>query len=105
LGRGHIYDMTRGYLAMAENIDLVSGEAFNFGGGYPISVRDLVKLISRLYDGDREPIFHGPKKNTPVFKCLDTSKARRVLGWQPSISLEDGLKETIEWHKKFWGKL
>ena len=39
---GHIYDMTRDYLAVAENIDLVSGEAFNFGGGHPISVRDLV---------------------------------------------------------------
>jgi len=74
---GHIYDMTRDYLAVAENIDLVSGEAFNFGGGHPISVRDLVKLVSRLYDGeDREPFFHSPKKNTPVFKCLDTSKAR-----------------------------
>ncbi len=102
----NIRDMTRGYLAMAENIDLVNGEAFNFGGGYPISVRDLVKLISRLYDGkEREPVFHGPKKATPVFKCLDTSKARRVLGWQPSISLEDGLKETIDWYKNFWGKL
>jgi CDP-glucose 4,6-dehydratase len=102
----NIRDMTRGYLSMAENIDLVAGEAFNFGGGNPISVKDLVKLISRLYDGrEREPVFHGPKKTTPVFKCLDTSKARRVLGWQPSISLEDGLRETIDWYKKYWKKL
>ncbi|MHB9031357.1 MAG: NAD-dependent epimerase/dehydratase family protein, partial [Candidatus Latescibacterota bacterium] len=84
----HIRDMTRGYLAVAENIDRISGEAFNFGGGCPISVRDLVKLMSRLFDGkEREPVFHGPPRDTPVHKCLDTGKARTLLGWQPSISL------------------
>ena len=102
----NIRDMTRGYLSLAENIDNISGEAFNFGGGYPISVKDLVKLISRLFDGqEREPIFHGAKKEVPIRKCLDTSKATRVLGWQPSILLEDGLKETIDWYKRFWSKL
>ena len=102
----NIHDMTRGYLAVAENIDTAAGEAFNFGGGNPISVRDLVKLISRLYDGqEREPAFHGPKKTTPVFKCLDTTKARNMLGWKPSVSLEDGLQETIDWYKKLWDKI
>lgn len=102
----NIRDMTGGYLAMAENIDMVSGEAINFGGGNPISVSDLVKLISRLYDGqEREPVFHGAKKAIPVFKCLDTSKAQRVLNWQPSVSLKDGLRETIDWYKRFWEKL
>jgi nucleoside-diphosphate-sugar epimerase len=102
----NIRDMTRGYLAVAEKINLTSGEAFNFGGGNPISVRDLVKLISRLYDGqEREPVFHGTPKAIPAYKCLDTNKAKKVLGWQPSISLEDGLKETIDWYKLFWLKL
>jgi CDP-glucose 4,6-dehydratase len=98
----NIRDMTRGYLAVAENLNSISGEAFNFGGDSPVSVRDLVKMISRLYDGqEREPVFHGAKKETPVCKCLDTTKARRVLGWQTSITLEEGLKETIEWYKKY----
>jgi len=102
----NIRDMTRGYLAMAENINLTSGEAFNFGGGTPISVRDLVKLISRLYDGqDREPVFHGSLKATPSYKCLDAGKAKKILGWQPSISLEDGLRETIDWYKFYWPRL
>jgi nucleoside-diphosphate-sugar epimerase len=64
----HIRDVTSAYLAVAEHMDIAAGEAFNFGGGYPISVRDLVKLISRLYDGkEREPAFHGPKKATATF--------------------------------------
>ena len=102
----NIRDMTRGYFSLAENIDSISGEAFNFGGGYPISVRNLVKLISRLFDGqEREPVFHGNRKEIPICKCLDTSKARRILGWQPSISLEEGLKETINWYKQYWDRL
>lgn len=102
----NIRDMTRGYLAVGENIDKITGEAFNFGGGNPIAVRDLVKLISRLYDGkEREPIFRGRIRETPVRKCLDTTKAFRLLGWEPSISLEDGLKETIEWYRSNWSRI
>jgi CDP-glucose 4,6-dehydratase len=102
----HIRDMTRGYIAVAENIERVSGEAFNFGGGIPISVKDLVSQISLLFDGqDREPIFHSTKRDIPIYKCLDTSKAKTVLGWQPSISLRDGLEETIQWYQRFWTKL
>lgn len=102
----NIRDMTRGYLMMAENIDTVSGEAFNFGGGSPISVRDLVKLISRLYDGkEREPVFHGAKREVPIRKCLGTAKANKYLGWRPSITLCEGLKETIDWYRDNWGRL
>ncbi len=102
----HIQDMTRGYLAVAENIDRVSGEAFNFGGGHPISVRDLVMLVSRLFDGkERQPVFHGPKREVPVCKCLDTTKAQKLLGWRNSITLEEGLKGTIDWYKSFWSRL
>ncbi len=102
----YIDDMTRGYLDVAENIERVSGEAFNFGGGSTISVRDLVKLVSRLYDGrEREPVFHGPKREIPVRKCLDTSKAKKVLGWEPSFSLEEGLRDTIAWYRRHWARL
>jgi nucleoside-diphosphate-sugar epimerase len=102
----HIRDMTRAYLAVAENLDRYSAEAFNFSGGRLISVRDLVKLISRLYDGEeREPVFHGPPHEVPIQKSLDWNKAHRLLGWEPSISLEDGLKETIEWYRAHWAQL
>ena len=102
----YIQDMAKAYLAVAENLDHVSGEAFNFGGDYPISVRDLVKMISMLYDGEpREPVFHGPKRDMPIYKCLDTTKAQSMLGWQVTITLEDGLKQTIDWYKRYWSRL
>lgn len=102
----HIRDMTQGYLAVAENLDKVAGEAFNFGGDACVSVRDLVRMISRAYDGqEREPLFHGPKREVSLYKYLDTKKAQRVLAWQPTVSLDAGLKETVEWYRRFWSKL
>lgn len=102
----HIRDMTRGYLTVAENIDRAAGEAFNFSGGRPISVNDLVELISRLYDGkERVGVFHGAPRPIRICKILDTTRAQKILGWTPSITLEDGLKETITWYKEFWPKI
>lgn len=102
----HIRDMTRGYLAVAENLDKVSGEAFNFSGGQLISVKDLVKIIGRIYDGkEREPVFHGPKRDSPIVKGLDWNKANRLLGWKQSLTLEEGLKDTVQWYRQNWAKL
>jgi len=102
----HVDDMARGYLAVAENIDRVRGEAFNFSGGRGISVRELVKMISRIFDGkEREPVFHGPPREVAICKMLDHSRAEAVLGWHPSFTLEQGLAETISWYKEFWSKV
>lgn len=102
----HVRDMARGYMAAAENIETVTGEAFNFGGGNPISVKDLVVLITRLCVGKEiEPIIMKKPSGILQKTCLDISKAKSLLGWEPEISLEDGLKETIAWYKKFWNQL
>jgi nucleoside-diphosphate-sugar epimerase len=102
----HVRDMARGYIAVAENLEQVRGEAFNFSGGAPISVRDLVRYISRLFDGrEREPVFTGIQHDIPIRKCLSCSKAERLLSWRPAISLSDGLEETIDWYKRFWPRL
>ncbi len=102
----HVRDMANAYITVAEYLDSVSGEAFNFGGGNPISVRDLTKLVSKIFDGkDREPKFFGTPRDKPFIKYLDITKAKHILGWQPSTTLEGGLRETIEWYKRFWNKL
>lgn len=98
----HIRDMANAYIAVSENLDSVSGEAFNFSGGRPISTYHLTRLISRIFDGqEREPIFHGTPREKPAIKYLDTTKARNLLGWQPSITLEEGISETIQWYRSF----
>ena len=102
----HVDDMARGYVAVAENIDRPGSEAFNFSGGRGISVRELVKTISRIFDGrEREPVFHGPPRQVPICKMLDHDRAETVLGWHTSYTLEQGLAQTISWYKEFWPKV
>jgi CDP-glucose 4,6-dehydratase len=100
----HVRDMAEGYLSVAENLDRpgVSGEAFNFGGGVPLSLRDAVVAVTRAWNAetsesrDEEPLITGPHVNS--VKYLDITKARDVLGWAPQIPLESGLRETIAWY-------
>jgi nucleoside-diphosphate-sugar epimerase len=102
----NIRDMAKAYICVAEHSGSVLGEAFNFSGGNLIRTDELTRLVSRLFDGgEREPVFSGPRNHNPTIKHLDTSKARRVLGWQPEVTLEEGLKETIDWYRRFWNKI
>lgn len=102
----HVRNMANAYIAVAEHLDSVAGEVFNFGGGNPISTSELTKQVSRIFDGkEREPRFFGAPKDKTIIKYLDTTKAKNILGWQPETTLEQGLRETIEWYCKFWDKL
>ncbi len=102
----HVRDMAQAYLAVAENIDRVVGEAFNYSGGDPISIRELVGLVSRIFDGkERQAVFEGPPRPVPIRKCLDCQKARDILGWQATTPLNVGLEETIRWYRSYWPRL
>lgn len=102
----HIRDMANAYIKLGERLEAVSGEAFNFGRGHPTSTSELTRLTSRVFDGrDRTPIFAGPSRAKPVVKYLDIGKAKRLLDWEPAISLEDGISETIDWYRRFLAKL
>lgn len=101
-----IRDMTNAYLLLAENVDKTSGQAFNFGRGKPVSTREITQLVSRAFDGvEREPVFSGPPRAEPIVKYLDISKAKRVLGWEPTTTLEQGIAETLGWYREYLSSL
>ena len=77
------------------------GEAFNAGGGEPHRVLDVVTLICRLAGTDVEPDIRGTGTPTGEIdrQWVDSSKLRELTGWQPTVSLEEGLRRTIEWHR------
>ncbi|MFA7495787.1 MAG: NAD-dependent epimerase/dehydratase family protein [Acidithiobacillus sp.] len=102
----YIDDMTRAYISVAEHLDKVSGEAFNFGTGAPISTRALATAANRVFGGKKTlPQFSGPAKTTPSIKYLDISKSQKLLGWKPTTTLEDGLEATIAWYRENWHRL
>ncbi len=74
-----------------------SFELMNIGYGSSIAIQDLVKKIVAA-SGKPLTIEYDTTKPTIKTKlCLDCSKARQVLGWQPKHSLDEGIRKTIEW--------
>src|SRR3989338_3730181 len=98
----YVKDAADGYLTLAENLDRkeVQGQAFNFGTGKPISVLNLFDKIAELTGKkDIKPKVLGQAKNEIDRQFLATDKVKKMLNWQPKYSLDEGLKETIEWYK------
>lgn len=73
---------------------------FNLGTGHESDVNMLFRQLRDLTGSECEEV-HGPaKKGEQLRSVLDNSLAKDVLGWEPKISLEQGLKETVEYFKK-----
>ena len=96
----HVRDMVRAYLSVADYLDRTDASildpVFNIGTGVATPVRTVAEMASVAYDGKtRTPIFRGARRAFTIRKLLDATKAFEVLGWKPSISLAEGLQETL----------
>jgi CDP-glucose 4,6-dehydratase len=100
----YVKDGVLAYLHLAEQMDRseILGEAFNFSNELQISVLELVQKILKLMDkSELKPIILNQAKNEIVHQYLSAAKARQMLDWQPNYSLEEALKETINWYSDF----
>jgi CDP-glucose 4,6-dehydratase len=100
----YVEDAAAAYLAIADALDRpdVRGEAFNCGGGRPYAVREVVELIARLSGTGVEPEIRGTGNPSGEIdrQYVDPSKLREVVGFEPSIDLEQGLERTIAWYRQ-----
>lgn len=85
---------------LAEHSEL-RGEAFNFSNEQQITVIELVNRILSLMKSNLEPEIRNEATNEIRHQYLSAEKARRVLGWQPVFTLEEGMKQTIRWYEEF----
>ncbi|MDD5492650.1 MAG: GDP-mannose 4,6-dehydratase [bacterium] len=97
-------DIVNGYILMAENLKKLqlAGEAFNISDENPISVLKLLGHLSKL---------SGKKLNYKILnqaryeikdQYLASGKARKILGWKPEYTLEQGLERTIAWYIQYY---
>lgn len=71
-----------------------SGEVFNVGYGKSISVNQVVKMLNKLMGKNVKPI-HGDPVIEPKKTLASSIKAKKILGWIPKVSFEDGVKTMI----------
>ncbi|MDK2814139.1 MAG: UDP-glucose 4-epimerase [Thermoanaerobacter sp.] len=90
----YVKDVAKANLLALEKGD---NEVVNISTGKPTSINELVEIMKKIMNTSSEPIYTEPQKGDIVHSYLDNKKALDVLGWRPEYSLEEGLKETIEW--------
>ena len=77
----------------------------NIGNPNEITLLEFAQRV-RAYFGDRVPIAFEPlPQDDPKRRCPDIGKAKRLLGWEPKVSLADGLKCTIEYFQQEFARL
>jgi UDP-glucose 4-epimerase len=79
--------------------DRGSGELINIGSGIELSVNELYTRLSELTSARFEPTYAGARPGELQRIVIDASKAGRLLGWSPTIPLEEGLKHTVAWFR------
>jgi nucleoside-diphosphate-sugar epimerase len=75
----------------------------NLGNPQEIRIIDVAKLILRLAGSKSKIKFLPLPEDDPKRRCPDIAKAKDILGWQPKVTLEEGLKKTIEYFKQRLG--
>ncbi|MFQ5901834.1 MAG: NAD-dependent epimerase/dehydratase family protein [Thermodesulfobacteriota bacterium] len=89
-------------LLLAGSMEESNGEIFNLGGERPYSLLEFVKILVKVCEKGSFKIVPFPeeKKNIDIGSFYaDFSKIKNALGWGPKVSLEEGLKRTVEYYK------
>ncbi len=95
-----VSDTVRGFLCAAQ-AEKVEGETFNLGTGQEVTIRELLERIIKIVGRDVRVRVDDQRlrpENSEVMRLLSNNqKARQRLHWQPEVSLEDGLEQTVAW--------
>ena len=94
------------------------GETYNVGGNNEVKNLDLVKMLCQLMDELAEDLPARPCEQLITFVkdraghdrryAIDATKIKTELGWTPSVTVEEGLRQTVEWylaHRDWWEPL
>jgi NAD dependent epimerase/dehydratase len=96
----YVGDVVEGFVKVAESPKSV-GAVINIGSNFEISIGDIAKRIIPMIGKNAEiitdPARVRPQDSEVERLWCDNTKAKRLLGWVPTTSLDEGLKKTIEW--------
>jgi len=76
----------------------------NLGNPEEVKILELAHLICSLVGSKSEIVFIQRPEDDPEVRCPDITLAREALGWEPKVSLRNGLSRTIDWARDVWGE-
>lgn len=96
----YVDDLVEGFIAAA-TAPGIEGETIDLGTGTLVPVRDVVDCIVGIVGGDVEPDFGAlPDRPSEDTIAANTAQALKYLGWRARTSLDDGLRQTVEWYSR-----
>ena len=93
----YVEDAAEGIVSAFERLE--GSEPVNLGAGREISIRDLVTVIAKLCGFSGRITWDATKPDGQPRRCLDTSRAKELFGWESRMPFEDGLRRTIDWYR------
>jgi CDP-glucose 4,6-dehydratase len=100
----YVEDGAAAYMQLAQALHArpeLRGEAFNFSNELQVDVLTLTKKILERMKSPLEPDVRAEARNEIQHQWLSAAKARRMLGWAPQFTLDEGLERTIAWYRDF----
>jgi CDP-glucose 4,6-dehydratase len=104
----YVKDGAAAYLHLAQCMATrpeVVGHAFNFSNELQVTVLELVSRILRLMPSTLQPDVRNEASNEIKHQYLSAAKARRMLDWAPSYTLDEAIVETIAWYRDYFASL
>ncbi len=96
----YVADTCRGFIEIARS-PLTVGEEVNIATGTEVTMQQTLDTIARIMNADitweRDPARIRPSKSEVFRLCGDNTKIKNLTGWSPQVSLEEGLRRTVEW--------
>jgi len=92
----YVSDLIEGFIRLIESSE---PEPVNLGNPAELTILQFAETIRRLMDSNAQIVFEPLPDDDPRKRRPDISKAKRVLDWAPKVSLEEGLRETVEYFK------
>jgi dTDP-glucose 4,6-dehydratase len=92
----YVSDMVDGLVRLASSEERLP---VNLGNPVELTILEFAERIRRLMDAELPIVFEPLPQDDPQKRRPDITKARRLLGWEPKVKLEDGLRETVEYFK------
>jgi UDP-glucose 4-epimerase len=77
----------------------VSGEIINVATGGRISLNELLRVMNRIVGTNQQAIYADPRTGDVRDSQADIAKARTLLGYEPTVDLEEGLRRTLDWFR------
>jgi CDP-glucose 4,6-dehydratase len=103
----YVEDGARAYLRLAEAMAMrpeLGGEVFNFSYECRMTVVEIVSRILQSMGSPLVPDVRNEASNEIRDQYLDATKARRMLGWSPAFTFDEGLQATIAWYREYFAR-